>query len=62
MNTRIITIKLVATLDGKLDFKEYQFPELTKLLESGWNIRKVHQATTNENVGFLFLTFELEKY
>jgi len=58
---KTITIKAAATLKKGAEFKEYEYPLLNKYLDEGWVIQNVYQITTNENVGFLFLTFVLTK-
>lgn len=54
-----ITVKAAATLQQEQEFKEYEYPILNEYLNKGWSIHEIHQATTNTNVGFLFLTFIL---
>lgn len=61
MQHKTITVKASATLLNDLDFKEYEYPVLNKYLNEGWEIKDVHQSITNQNVGFLFLTFILAK-
>jgi hypothetical protein len=34
---------------------------VNQLLNDGWFIKDVHQSTTNQNFGFVFLTFVLIK-
>jgi hypothetical protein len=61
MKQKTITVKASATLAQGSEFKEYEYPKLNELLNDGWAIKEVYQATTNQNVGFLFLTFVLYK-
>jgi hypothetical protein len=61
MKHKTITIKASATLATSTEFKEYEYPKLNELLNDGWKIKEIYQATTNQNVGFLFLTFVLQK-
>lgn len=61
MQNKIITVKASATLASESEFKEYEYPKLNGLLNDGWKIREVITSTTNVNVGFIFLTFILQK-
>lgn len=59
MRHKTITVKASATITSGTEFKEYEYPILNKYLDEGWKIKEIHQSTTNQNVGFLFLTFIL---
>ncbi len=61
MLNKTITIKASATLAAGSEFMEYEYPKLNELLNDGWKIREVVTAITNVNVGFVFLTFVLQK-
>ena len=61
MKHKSITVKASATLAQGHEYKEYEYPVLNKYLDEGWIIKEIFQATTNQNVGFLFLTFVLVK-
>lgn len=61
MQNKTITVKASATLETGSEFKEYEYPQLNELLNEGWKIREVITAITNVNVGFVFLTFILQK-
>jgi len=61
MGQKVITVKLIAATPNEEYFKEYKFPELQKLLDEGCEIQTVYQATTQANVGFVFLTFVLSQ-
>lgn len=61
MQNKTITVKASATLAAGSEFKEYEYPQLNGLLNGGWKIREVITSTTNVNVGFIFLTFILQK-
>lgn len=58
---KTITVKASATLAAGAEFKEYEYPMVNQLLNDGWLIKDVYQSTTNQNVGFIFLTFVLFK-
>jgi len=58
---KIITIQVKSTLEVELDYKEFEFPLLNQYLDQDWEIRQIHQNTTNTNVGFIYLTFHLQK-
>ena len=58
---KTITVKVAATLPQDEEFKEYEFPTLKNYLDDGWDISNIHQSTTEENVGFVFLTYVLFK-
>lgn len=61
MKHKTITIKIIATLPHGAEFKEYQTPQLDKLLEDGWKIQEIHQAVVNQSAGFVFITYVLRK-
>lgn len=59
MKHKTITIKASATIQTGTEFKEYEYPILNNYLDQGWKIKEIYQSTTNQNVGFIFLTFVL---
>lgn len=61
MALKTITVKASATLATGTEFKEYEYPKVNELLADGWQIKELHQLTTNVNTGFIFLTFILYK-
>lgn len=58
---KTITVKASAILAPGTEFKEYEYPMINQFLNKGWLIKDVLQSTTNQNVGFVFLTFVLFK-
>ena len=62
MKQKTITVKTSAIIKREEGgFEELEFPKVNKLLDDGWIIKDVFQSTTNQNVGFLFLTFVFSK-
>ena len=61
MTHKTITVKASATLASGAEFKEYEYPIVSQLLNDGWFVKDVFQSTTNQNVGFVFFTFVLVK-
>ncbi|WP_405199111.1 hypothetical protein [Christiangramia sp. LLG6405-1] len=59
MQYRTLTVKMSSIMDRETEYKEFQFPKLNELLEAGWGIKEIIPATTNQNVGFVFLTYIL---
>ncbi|MDY8137507.1 hypothetical protein [Aquimarina sp. 2201CG5-10] len=61
MKYKTVTVQVSSTMSRDLDFKEYEFPKVNEYLETDWMIKEVIPSTTNQNVGFLYLTFILKK-
>ncbi|MEQ8422163.1 MAG: hypothetical protein RIB64_19305 [Arenibacter algicola] len=61
MKYKTLTVQVASTMGRDFDFKEYEFPKINEYLENDWMIKEVIPSTTNQNVGFLYLTFILNK-
>lgn len=61
MQYKTITVQISSTMKSGTEFKEYEFPKVNEYLEDKWMIKEVIPSTTNQNVGFLYLTYILRK-
>lgn len=58
---KTITVKAKSTESVSSEFTEYEYPLINKYFNEGWGLISTHFNTTEQNVGFLFITFIIYK-